>query len=331
MRSGAERELRLSVITLGAVLVLTALVAINLLQRMTPALADVLDQNMRSMNAAGDMLASLAAARLPEAEAAAARDRFRAALEEAAWNRSEPEEEALLDELRALEAPAFRGEPLAIQRALAALEGLGRVNRAAAERANGEAKRLGTAGAWAVALLGVLGFGASLLLAQRLSRRLLSPLHELGRVLAAVERGDPLQRCATRGMPGSQLELLGRLNRLLDSSLQRGDGVASAPTGASGLIPGLLDTWGGALVLLDADGKVIAASRAAVELLSSERGPTLREALRGALQGAASDGVSMLRRSPEWALVALTTSPAASLAGDDEPEPPPRSRRAPDE
>jgi PAS domain-containing protein len=321
MRSGAERELSLSIGALGAILVLTALVAINLLERMTPALAEVLEENVDSMDAAGSMLASLAAARLPEAEAAAARGRFLAALEDAAQNRSEPEEAALLEELRGVEEAAFRGEPLAIQRALGALEALGRVNRVAAQRANGEAKRLGSAGAWAVALLGMLGFGASLFVTRRLTRRLLLPLYEMDRVLAAVEQGDRLQRCATRGMPPRQHELLSRLNRLVDASVQRADSGGSAAEASSGLTPWLLDAWGGALALLDAEGRVLSANRAALELLGSERGPSLREAMSRALQGVVSDGVATLRRSERWVLVALSEVPEPSRRdGAKEPD-----------
>jgi hypothetical protein len=311
MRSEAERELTLSIAALGALLVLTALVAINLLQRMTPALADVLEENVQSMDAAGDMLSSLAAARLPEPEALAARRRFRAALDDAARNLSEPEEAALIDELRGSEASAFRGEPLALQRALRALEALGRVNRAAAQRANAEAKRLGTAGAWVVALLGVLGFGANLLLARRLARRLLLPLHELSRVLTAVENGDRLQRCATRGTFARHHELLARLNRLLDDRLVQTDAQGAKAEG-SGVLPWLLDSWEGALVLLDAEGRVLSASRAALELLASERGPSLREAMNHARRGGRSEGVSTLRRSDQWVLLALTPAPDAS-------------------
>jgi PAS domain-containing protein len=321
MRSGPERELSLSIGALGAILVLTALVAINLLERMTPALADVLQENVDSMDAAGNMLASLAAARLPEAEAAAARGRFLAALEDAAQNRSEPEEAALLEELRAVEGAAFRGEPLAIQRALGALASLGRVNRAAAQRANSEAKRLGSAGAWAVALLGMFGFGATLFVTRRLTRRLLLPLYEMDRVLSALEQGDRLQRCATRGMPTRQHELLSRLNRLVDASVQSINSGASVPETSSGLTPWLLDAWGAALALLDAEGRVLSANRAALELLGSERGPSLREAMSRALEGVAHDSVAPLRRSERWVLVALTeTTDVSRRDGAQEPD-----------
>jgi hypothetical protein len=321
MRSEAERELRLSIGALAAILVLTGLVAINLLERMTPAVADVLEENVESMDAAGDMLASLAAAHLPEAEAAAARRRFLAALEGATRNRSEPEEAVLLEQLRAVEAAAFRGEPLAVQRALGALDALGSVNRAAAERANIEAKRLGSAGSWAIALLGMFGFGASLFVSRRLAQRLLFPLHEMERVLVAVEQGDPLQRCATRGAPARQHELLARLNRLLDARIQHTGGRGALSEGSSGLVPWLLDGFGATLALLDREGRVLSASREALELLASERGPSLREAMGRAVAGSSSEGVSTLRRTEHWTLLALTPAPEGTHSyGVKEPD-----------
>jgi len=318
VRLNAERELRLSIGALGVALVLTALVAINLLQRMTPALAEVLEENVNSMDAAGDMLASLAAARLSETEASAARRRFLLALNEAARNRSEPEEARLLDELRAIEAAAFRGEPLAVERALRALDALGRVNRAAAQRANVEARRLGSAGAWVVALLGLLGFGASMLVARRLGRRLLAPLRELSRVLEAVDQGDRLQRCATRGTLPGQHELLSRLNRLLDARLSQSPTVPGQGDEASSLIPWLLDTWGGALVLVNADGRLHSASRAALEILAGERGPSLREAMSRIVEGTDVEGISTLGRTRHWVLVALLPTATDFVAGSEE-------------
>jgi nitrogen fixation/metabolism regulation signal transduction histidine kinase len=312
MRSEAVRELTWSIAALGAMLVLTALVAINLLQRMAPAFSEVLEENVNSMDAAGDMLASLAAARLPELEAAAARRRFLAALDDAARNRSEPEEAALIEELRAVEEAALSGEPLSMQRALRALDALRRVNRVAAQRANTEAQRLGTAGSWVVALLGALGFAANLFLARRLARRLLMPLHELSRVLAAVEQGDRLQRCATRGTPARQHELLTRLNRLLDTRLEQSIAQGARAEGSSGLTPWLLDGWDAALVLLDVEGRVLSANHAALELLAGERGPSLREAMNRARQGAHGEGVSTLRRSEHWVLMTLTPAQGAS-------------------
>jgi hypothetical protein len=307
MRSEAGRELSLSVGALAAILVLTALVAINLLQRMTPALAEVLEENVNSMDAVGGMLASLATVPLSEAEAAAAaRKRFSVALGDAANNRSEPEEAALIAELQEIETAALRGEPLAVLRAQRALEALGQVNRAAMQQASVEAQRLGIAGAWAVALLGMFGFGASLVVTRRLVRRIVAPLQEVERVLLAVERGDRLQRCATRGFRAHPHQLLCSLNRLLDASSQRsGDGGSTE--GSMQLVPWLLDAWGGPIALIDGEGRIFSASREALELLASEQGPALREVMSDIARGGPDAGLSIIQRSEAWALVSLAS------------------------
>ena len=308
MRSEAGRELSLSVGALAAILVLTALVAINLLQRMTPALAEVLEENVDSMDAVGDMLAALAIVPLSDTEAAAlARKRFSAALEDAAANRSEPEEAAFIAELRAVETAAMTGEPLAVLRARRALEALGRVNRAAMQQASVEAQRLGAAGAWAVALLGMFGFGASLIVTRRLLRRIVAPLQEVERVLEAVERGDRLQRCATRGFRAHPHQLLCRLNRLLDAENQPSD-ESGSPEGSMPVVPWLLDAWGGPVALVDGEGRILSTSRQALELLANEQGPALREALRSVMRGQSEGGISLIQRSESWALISLSPS-----------------------
>ena len=66
MRSEASRDLSLSVMALTGVLVLTALVAINLVERMTPKVERVLMENVYSAAAVHEMLAALASSSLPE-------------------------------------------------------------------------------------------------------------------------------------------------------------------------------------------------------------------------------------------------------------------------
>jgi hypothetical protein len=128
----------------------------------------------------------------------------------------------------------------------------------------------------------------------------------------AVEQGDRLQRCATREAPARQHELLARLNRLLDARTQHPGGPGALPEGSSGLVPWLLDGYGGTLALLDGEGRVLSASREALELLASDRGPSLRDAMGRAVTGVQSESVSTLRRSEHWTFVALTPAPEAT-------------------
>jgi hypothetical protein len=108
--------------------------------------------------------------------------------------------------------------------------------------------------------------------------------------------------------------MLARLNRLLDSHVQQTDRVEGPPDGASRLIPWLLDSWQGRFVLLDGEGRVLSASHAALDMLASEDGARLREAVSRVQQGVTSEGVSLLRRSEHWTLVTLEPLAAAPTA-----------------
>lgn len=240
MKSKAARELNLGLAALAGMLVLTALVAIHVLERMSPAVARVVDENVSSLQASSEMLAALAAQRLPEHAAATARQRFADALAAASRNQTELGESGAIAELREVSAGALAGDPRALEHALAAIASLERANRLAMQKASVDARRLGTAGAWAPTLLGLLGFAAGSLVRQRLQRRVAAPLLELERVLLSFEAGDQLQRCTNAGSSVAQQHALRALNRLLDM-VESPSPKPSAVAGPAELAPWLLD------------------------------------------------------------------------------------------
>jgi hypothetical protein len=304
MSSTAARELNVGLTLLAAVLVLTALVAIHVLERMSPAVSSVVDDNVASLQASSEMLAALVAQRLPEPAAAAARQRFSDGLAAAARSQTEPDEAAPIEELRALSAAALAGEPRALERVLAAIAAIERANRSAMRLAGEDAGRLGKAGAWALALLGLLGFAAGSLVRRRLHRRVAAPLLELERVLLSVDAGDPLQRCANTAFSASQQRALQALNRLLDKADRQGarPPVAAAP---AELVPWLLDAQGEALAVLDARGAIVSASRATLEMLSDERDQQLMERLQRAARGSSDERVKLIQSSERFSLLAI--------------------------
>lgn len=260
------------------------------------------------------MLAALAAQRLPEHAAATARQRFADALAAASRNQTELGESGAIAELREVSAGALAGDPRALEHALAAIASLERANRLAMQKASVDARRLGTAGAWALTLLGLLGllgFAAGSLVRQRLQRRVAAPLLELERVLLSFEAGDQLQRCTNAGSSVAQQHALRALNRLLDM-VESPSPKPSAVAGPAELAPWLLDAEGDALAVLDARGGIVSASRAALQLLSDERGEQLLERLQRAAQGSTEERVKMIRRSERFALLAIV-QPVAEL------------------
>lgn len=83
--------------------------------------------------------------------------------------------------------------------------------------ADDEAQRLATAGAWAAAMLALLSFVATKLLAQRTEHRVLAPLLDVHATLQAAQKGDTRRRCSLyRGSSDLEGIALG-VNALLDA------------------------------------------------------------------------------------------------------------------
>ena len=308
MNSGPTRELNVAVSVLAAVLVLTALVAIHVLERMSPAVTDVVEENVASLEATGNMLAALAEQRLPDPVGTAARQRFSEALSAATRHQTEAAEAEPLRELQVLSAGALAGEPRALERALAAIAALEGANRSAMRVAAADAERLGRAGAWTLALLGLLGFGAGSLVRRRLQRRMAAPLLELERVLLSADAGERLQRCANTGYSFGQQRALRALNRLLDAAESHARSPATGTSPAE-LVPWLLDARGDALVVLDARGTIVSASRAALDVLSAEHDEKLLERLRRTALGDPDAQLRLIQRSERFSLLSMPGPP----------------------
>lgn len=303
MRSEAARELTLGVLALASSLVLTALVAINVLERMTPAVQRMVSENVGSMSAASRMFAALAAARLPEPAAEAARERFFETLSWAVQNSTEPGELELLAELRAHGPEALDGEPRSLELALTAIHRLESINDSALQVAQADLDRLGRGGAWALALLGIAGCGAGAFIRGRLYRRVVAPLYELERVLLSVEGGDQLQRCAARGHSPQQHQALRSLNRLLDSARAQANSRGTNDGLPRDLLPRLLDAWDAPMALVDAQGELLSASRSTLDWLSKENGLRLRDGMRRVAHGLTDVHVANVQEGEGWILV----------------------------
>lgn len=113
----------------------TALVAIALLGRMTPAFEHVMLENVVSAEAVEEMALALARPSIDDA----ARANYRKALERAAKNVTEPDERPLISDLSALTERTLAGDPDARSRSRQALERLGHINRRAMASARDEA------------------------------------------------------------------------------------------------------------------------------------------------------------------------------------------------
>lgn len=217
-----EREATLGVWALILLVVLVAGSAIILLQRMSPAIGQILEENVASEEAVEEMLATLAEASSSGTGASSdtaerQRARFDDALDRARDNVTEPEEPALLEAIHLHENAAFAGDAAARATVVQNLRQLGAVNRASMHRSDVAARRLGLGGAWACTLLGVVGFGFGALILRRLRRRIELPIEDLRDTLQRVRRDDFQARCRTLlQAPAELAQIASHTNWLLD-------------------------------------------------------------------------------------------------------------------
>jgi hypothetical protein len=268
------RQLRIGFSLLIAIQLATSLAGIGLLGRMSPAIGRILEANDTSVGAVEVMLAVLAAP-VPTEEG---RRRFVAALETAEGNITEPEERPLLQRIRAGAVGAMEGNAGQRIEVVGALTALGDVNRQAMRHADGEAKRLGFAGRWALAFLALVGLFASVLSIRRAHERWLAPLVELEGVLSSHRAGDPHRRC--RPLPDTELSVvLTTVNEILDSDPAAAPSSSAQFTNYRSAVPAILDSLGKPSILLDDAGKMLGLSQSALPIMT-ERGDEILSVLR---------------------------------------------------
>lgn len=210
------RTLRIGLGLLVGMTVLLAFGSIGLLTRMTPAIAQIMDENVVSLDAGEHLLAQLtlhAAGALTSEQAGVSARRIIARARE---NITEPEERVLIAEIERGVPRALAGDRGALATVVSSLRRLGDVNRRAMGAADVRAQQLGVAGAWAAVLLATIALVVSVVVWMRLELRLVAPLVELLVVVRAAAHGDGHRRC--RPMPAATelTEILTEVNLLLD-------------------------------------------------------------------------------------------------------------------
>lgn len=249
-------EARFGVRLLLALQIVTSLAGVMLLGRMSPAVEQILTDNVYSTEAVEEMLEVLAT----DGEA----ERFHDALTRAENNITEAEEVPLLERIGASADGALSGDRRAAKDVIAALRELAQVNRASMRRADARASRLGLAGAWAMALLGFLGFLLALVVTRRIERRLLTPILEVDAVLADARAGDTHRRCV-RADADAGGQLVDNLNWLLDR-LRPADPRPAEDGALRAALVALLDRVVDVpAVLIDDEGALVAVNAVALD------------------------------------------------------------------
>ncbi|MBL9079213.1 MAG: hypothetical protein JNL08_17050 [Planctomycetes bacterium] len=207
----------LAATVLGFVLLNLLLVftAIGLFGRMGPAIDRILQRNDASIGAAEEVLEALARSGDGAVDAAET-GRIRAALDRARGNLTEAGEQPALEAVERELPAALAGDAAARQALVARVHDLIAINRAAMRDVDRDAQRLGKAGAWAAALVGLLSLALSLFLTRSLGQRVVLPVLELRDTLRAVRAGDRFRRCMARRASPELQQALEQVNDLLD-------------------------------------------------------------------------------------------------------------------
>lgn len=210
-----RQQFRLSLAVLVGFQLITAFGAIGLLSRMMPAIADILDENEYTIEEAHRMLLVLAR-RAFEPDGPQLEQEFQQAMARAYENITEPGETDVLDTMKQYYSRALAGDTTALRETVEGIRRLVAINREAMLRADHEARRLGTAGAWAAVFLALAALAATVLVGRRLGSRVIDPVTELYEVTEAARAGDPFRRCRRMDASPEIARLMESVNLLLD-------------------------------------------------------------------------------------------------------------------
>ncbi|MEZ4384857.1 MAG: hypothetical protein R3A79_26235 [Nannocystaceae bacterium] len=273
-----RRDLRISMGVMIALPLLLAANAIILSTRMGPAIDRVIDDNVVSIRAAAEVVELVAEAQ-GEPLDAAARERTDAAYERIRANLTEEREPPLLAAMEASREPAFAGDPKAVRDQVTDALALIDVNIDAMHQRNAEARRLGSANAWAALFAGLFAFVLSRVIARRLRLRIIEPIADLWGVLRGARSGEVYRRCRDFDTSEELGEILRAVNDLLDHSFIGAPELASRSSERASLLA-LLERLRAPACVVSVRGTLVAANERLHEALAGDRGDALRQLLR---------------------------------------------------
>lgn len=267
-------EVRLLVGGLLVLQMISAFTAIGVLSRMSPEIGRILEDNVRSIEAAEDMLTVLAT------PAAAADEqgevRFEQALAVAQNNVTEDEERPILASIRAHWDASQAGDPAAIGQLVLAVRQLADVNHHAMQVSDERAQRLGLAGAWAAAGVCLIGVFIGILMLNRITGQVVSPIEALRSFADAVRQGDRFRRAPVNDSAVEFNELAIALNSLLDARVARQTSAHPTIATSTAVLGRTLELLPTPAIYLDAFDTVLRANDKALDLLATEEGQRLR-------------------------------------------------------
>jgi hypothetical protein len=309
---------------IGAMLTLLLLVcfgAVGLFGRMSPAIGRIIHDNDASLEATEEMLRVVALAQDRPGETLL-RKRFDTMLDRLRNNVTEQGEDAEIAVLTERGQRALDGDAAARMATIEALERLAQINRDAIHRAHAEVVRLGSAGAWSVAILGLVGFIAGLIVLRRVDSRILQPLAEVHATLTATKQGDARRRIHVPSVSSEVMFIMHSVNDLLDHAmtLSRAPSHVRPPTEAAALravLLQMLDDRAEPCAVVRPDGSIEAANRDVLTMLQGPEGDAAADALREGAMGRIVAPVVDAAKVADGAFVVCTLSPFRALSDAD--------------
>lgn len=225
-----RREIFITIGVLVALNIVLAFGCIGLFVRMGPAIERILQENVYSIVAAEGILSELAEAGDTPLDPGA-KERVQQALQDAKRNVTEDAEETAITMLEQVLPAAMEGDRAARRQATEEVRSIISINRGAMRNVDRDARRLGSAGAWAAVFVGFLSFLLSIFVVLRLKKRFVRPLVDLYEVLEEAREGEGLRRCRLSDSPREVLQVMESVNKLLDERLELTGGRARVPLG----------------------------------------------------------------------------------------------------
>jgi nitrogen fixation/metabolism regulation signal transduction histidine kinase len=150
-------------------------------------------------------------------------------------------------------------------------------------KTNKEAKRLGTAGAWTLVLMGFTSFILTLALAFRLNRNVVNPIEEIQSALKDWRSGNRFRRCTTSLSPPELAASMTTINQLFDEqcspSLSKSRSLEKTDEWTRETILFLLEKSESPVLIIDHEGQIKAANNLALSILSRSKSAKTREQL----------------------------------------------------
>lgn len=203
---------------------LMAFGAIGVFTRMTPAIADIISNNERSLQSCEQMLTALALANSDRTRSTELHTSFKQALERALANITEKEETEVLAAIQKHSEDFFAGNANALNQIVPAILLLSQINRNAMTDADTRAQQMGRGGAWGIVFMAIFSLLAGLVFIVNLQNKLLQPLEEIKIVLQANQQGETLRRCSGIALSSDFKDLYGQINRALDKNINQNFG-----------------------------------------------------------------------------------------------------------